>query len=260
MDIALYQVDAFASEVFKGNPAAVCPLDRWLDDATMQAVAFENNLSETAFFVSEADGFRIRWFTPLAEVALCGHATLASAHVLFTEIPGSRDTVTFSSLSGLLRVERRRDLLAMNFPSQPPVPADPPRLLFEALGGNPVAYLQGADHLVVYESEEEIAALTPRMDLLMQTGLRGVIVTAPGRSCDFVSRFFAPGLGIDEDPVTGSAHCELVPYWSRRLGRTELHAVQVSRRMGELFCVDLGDRVEISGRAVTYLRGTVSLP
>lgn len=260
MEIPLYQVDAFTSTPFGGNPAAVCPLETWPDEHLLQAVAMENNLSETAFFVYEQDAYRIRWFTPAAEVELCGHATLASAHVLFNELGYPGDTVIFSSMSGPLVVQRERDRLAMDFPSLPPVRAEAPGVLLEALGGKPREVLVSMDYIAVYETEREIRELAPRMDLLCRLDLRGVAVTAPGTSCDFVSRFFAPGLGVPEDPVTGSAHCELTPYWSKRLGKRTLCAQQVSKRGGELICEDNGSRVRILGKAVTFLRGRVILP
>lgn len=257
MNIPIYQVDAFTSQVFSGNPAAVCPLYQWLDDTTMQLIARENNLSETAFFAPEGNHYRIRWFTPVAEVDLCGHATLASAFILFTELDPGSSKVLFDSRSGPLRVERSGDMLSMDFPAQPPKPCDPPKELLEGLEIEPSAVLSSADYLVVYEREDDIHALNPRMDLLLKIDLRGVIVTAPGSRSDFVSRFFAPLVGIDEDPVTGSSHCALVPYWAGRLGRKELHAIQVSKRGGELFCRDAGARTIISGRAVKYLQGSI---
>lgn len=258
MDIPIYQVDAFTSEIFRGNPAAVCPLQSWLDDRTMQLIARENNLSETAFFAFEADHYRIRWFTPVEEVDLCGHATLATAFIIFTELDRECSKVVFESRSGPLVVEREGSLLAMDFPSQPPRPCEPPTALIEGLGTSPSAVLRSTDYCAVYDHEDKVRSLKPYMDLLRQVDLRGVIVTAPGRSSDFVSRFFAPRLGIDEDPVTGSSHCALVPYWSTRLGRKDLHAIQVSDRGGELFCRDNGGRVTISGRAVKYLEGTIT--
>lgn len=258
MDIPMYQVDAFTAEVFRGNPAAVCPLESWPDDRTMQLIARENNLSETAFFAPEGGHYRIRWFTPVEEVDLCGHATLATAFVIFTELAPACPRVLFDSLSGPLQVERAGELLVMDFPSQPPEPCDPPAALLEGLGRKPSAVLCSADYVVVYDHEDDVRALRPRMDMLRQVELRGVIVTAPGTASDFVSRFFAPRLGIDEDPVTGSAHCALIPYWSARLGRKDLHALQVSDRGGELFCRDNGRRVGISGRAALYMRGTIT--
>jgi PhzF family phenazine biosynthesis protein len=259
MEIPFYQIDAFASKVFSGNPAAVCPLDAWLDDAILQSIAQENNLSETAFFVKNADGYQIRWFTPVAEVDLCGHATLASAYVIFTYIDPSCVCVTFESKSGPLSVEKKADRLCMNFPSQPPVECTAPNDLIAGLGKTPSSVLSCEDYFAVYESESDIKGLRPRMDLLKNLDLRGVIVTAPGNRVDFVSRFFAPSLGIDEDPVTGSAHSALTPYWAERLNKKELNAHQLSARGGELFCKDLGDRVEIAGTAVQYLHGIIVL-
>jgi PhzF family phenazine biosynthesis protein len=259
MKIPLYQIDAFASKVFAGNPAAVCPLEGWLDDALMQAIAMENNLSETAFLVPLDRGYHIRWFTPAAEVDLCGHATLASAHAVFTYIDSSRKEVTFQSRSGPLTVAKQGDLLAMDFPAQPPSPCDPSSTLIKALGVNPIEVLRSEDNFVVFSSEQEVKDLHPDMGLLADVDLRGVIVTAKGNEADFVSRFFAPKYGVNEDPVTGSAHCALIPYWSGKLGRKEFTAHQVSKRGGELFCEDRGDRVVIAGRAVPYMEGVITI-
>jgi PhzF family phenazine biosynthesis protein len=259
MKIPLYQIDAFASRVFAGNPAAVCPLEGWLEDGLMQAIAQENNLSETAFFVPLDQGYHIRWFTPAAEVDLCGHATLASAYVLFSYMDPSRTRVTFQSRSGPLTVSMEGDLLAMDFPAQPPAPCDAPPELTEALGANPLEVLSSEDYFVVFPSEQDVRGLDPDMGLLKKVDLRGVTVTAKGKDADFVSRFFAPKYGVNEDPVTGSAHCALIPFWSRKFGKRDLLAHQVSRRGGELFCKDQGDRVVIAGRAVAYLEGTITL-
>ncbi len=259
MNIPLYQIDAFTEKVFSGNPAAVCPLDAWLEDPVLQSIAQENNLSETAFFVKDAAGYQIRWFTPLAEVDLCGHATLASAFVILTYLDPTAGRVDFSSRSGPLSVERSQRRLAMNFPAQPPSPCAVPDDLIAGLGIAPSAVLSSNDYFALFESEDDIRRLNPRMELLRRLDLRGVIVTAPGRTSDFVSRFFAPKLGVDEDPVTGSAHSALIPFWATRLNRKTLHARQLSRRGGELFCRELGDRVEIAGSAVTYLKGTIEL-
>jgi len=259
MKIPLYQIDAFASRVFAGNPAAVCPLEGWMDDRLMQSIAMENNLSETAFFVPLDQGYHIRWFTPTAEVDLCGHATLASAYVILTRIDSSGSEVAFQSRSGLLRVVRQEDLLAMDFPAQPPLPCDPSPTLVKALGVKPVEVLRSQDNFVVLPSEQDVRDLHPDMGLLAEVDLRGVIVTAKGTDVDFVSRFFAPKYGVNEDPVTGSAHCALVPYWSGKLGRKEFVAHQVSRRGGELFCQDRGDRVIIAGRAVPFMEGVITI-
>ena len=259
MKIPLYQIDAFASHVFAGNPAAVCPLEKWLEDDLMQAIAMENNLSETAFFVPLDQGYHIRWFTPASEVDLCGHATLASAYVLFTYLDPSMTKVRFQSRSGLLTVSKQGDLLSMDFPSQPPAPCKAPSELIEALGKKPSEVLRSQDYFVLFPREEDIRDLDPDMILLKKVDLRGVTVTAKGKDVDFVSRFFAPKYGVNEDPVTGSAHCALVPYWAKKLGKKNLHAHQVSKRGGELFCQDQGDRVIISGRAVAYMQGVISI-
>ncbi|MBM3486378.1 MAG: PhzF family phenazine biosynthesis protein [Alphaproteobacteria bacterium] len=259
MQIPIYQVDAFADRVFRGNPAAVCPLDAWLPDATMQAIAAENNLSETAFFVRERAGFALRWFTPLAEVELCGHATLASAFVIATVLEPGRTTMTFTSRSGPLAVARQGDLFELDFPALPPEPCTPPAGLDAALGAAPRAVLRARKYLALYDAAETVAALAPDMAALATLHPYGVIVSAPGTDCDFVSRYFAPSYGIPEDPVTGSAHSTLIPYWSRRLGRPRLDARQLSRRGGVLVCEDRGDRVGIGGRAVLYLAGTIAL-
>ncbi len=253
MKIKMYQVDAFASRVFEGNPAAVCPLDAWLPDALMQAIAMENNLSETAFFVPEGDGYRLRWFTPMAEVALCGHATLATAHVILNEFGARTNRVAFETHSGRLTVIRDGDMLAMDFPARKPTPVDIPEALVAGLGARPVEVLAAGDYVAVFEDEATVRALSPDMNRLGELELRGVSVTAPGRDYDFVSRFFAPRLGIDEDPVTGSAHCELAPYWSSRIGKDDLMARQVSRRGGDVHCRLVGDRIILSGNAVTFM-------
>ena len=267
MDIKLYQVDAFAESAFAGNPAAICPLDRWLADDLLQAIAAENNLSETAFFVAEAEGYHLRWFTPKSEVDLCGHATLAAGYVI-AHIFGQDDApIRFRTLSGPLTVTPADDgLLRMEFPSRPGGPDDPPPGLFEALGAPPVELLKARDYMAVFEQRATIAALTPDFGALgrvLSGDAGGVIVTAPadaGEDVDFVSRFFAPQYGIDEDPVTGSAHCTLVPYWARRLGRETLTAHQISPRGGTLYCRDADARVEISGRCAFYLDGVIRLP
>jgi PhzF family phenazine biosynthesis protein len=259
MKIPLYHVDAFSSQVFGGNPAAVCPLPQWIDETLLQAIASENNLSETAFLVRLPDGYEIRWFTPTVEVDLCGHATLASGFVVLNMLEPASHTVQFHSKSGPLRVSRSDTLFSLDFPSLPPKPCAVPDLLTKALGKPPDKILGSRDYLAIYLTEEDIRCLKPDMSLLQQIDRLGVIVTAPGSDADFVSRFFAPGSGIPEDPVTGSAHCTLIPYWSNRLGKTHLHAYQVSARGGELFCEDQGERVRISGQAVLYSEGTLYL-
>jgi PhzF family phenazine biosynthesis protein len=255
MKIPLYQIDAFADQPFTGNPAAICPLQTWLDDATMQNMAMENNLSETAFFVGGDGKYDLRWFTPGSEVDLCGHATLASSHVIFNRLEPTQDKLTFSTKSGDLVVTRQGELMEMNFPSRPPEAMETNAVLMQALGGNPVAALQSRDYFVVYETEAEVAALTPDFGAMAGLDKWATIVTAPGDTCDFVSRFFAPGEGIDEDPVTGSAHCTLIPYWADRLGKSEMLARQISARGGELHCRLEGDRVAIAGKAREVLVG-----
>lgn len=259
MKIRLYQVDAFASRAFSGNPAAVCPLDAWLDDSLLQAIADENNLSETAFFVPDGDGFALRWFTPTTEIDLCGHATLASAHVLFNILGYAGERIRFRTRSGELVVERAGTALAMDFPALPPRPCPAPPALLAGLGATPTAILAADDYIAVFDDEASVRALAPDFACFRRLDRRGVVVTAPGSDVDFVSRFFAPKVGIAEDPVTGSAHCELTPYWAARLGKNELSARQVSRRGGELGCRLHGARVIVSGRAVTFLQGEIEL-
>ena len=259
MKIPMYQIDAFTSRVFSGNPAAVCPLESWLDDSVLQAIAQENNLSETAFFVPTEDGYHIRWFTPVAEVDLCGHATLATAFVVFTHLEPSGDEVSFNSKSGRLTVTRDDDLLTMDFPSLPPVPCEAPDVLIKGLGREPAEVLRSEDYVGVFSAEDDIRDLRPDFEMLKKLDLRGVAATARGRNVDFVSRFFAPKYGIDEDPVTGSAHCSLTPYWAGKLHRMDLRAYQVSKRGGELFCRDCGNRVTISVRAVAYMEGSITI-
>jgi predicted PhzF superfamily epimerase YddE/YHI9 len=258
--ISMYQVDAFSEHVFGGNPAAVCPLDQWLSDDLLLSIAAENNLAETAFFVPEEEGFRLRWFTPVAEVDLCGHATLASAAVLFRQLGYSGEAIRFKTRSGLLTVQRLDDLYQMNFPATVPVECPLPDGLVEGLGQRPQRVLRAFDYLAQFGSEEEIRALKPDFTKLAQLDLRGVCVTAPGENCDFVSRFFAPKLGINEDPVTGSAHCELTPLWSHILGKAQLSAMQISPRSGQVFCELQGERVALSGRAAHYMTAVILVP
>jgi PhzF family phenazine biosynthesis protein len=261
MELPIYQVDAFTSKVFSGNPAAVCFLDSWQDDSILQYIAAENNLSETAFLVASERGFELRWFTPQTEVALCGHATLASAYVLFNCRGWSADIITFQTRqSGLLMVKKAHDLLELDFPARPPIQCEPPAGLIMSLKTTPIEVLSSAeDLLVVVENEKEVKSIKPDFNALLRTDCRGVIVTAQGDEVDFVSRFFAPRVGIPEDPVTGSAHCVLIPYWAGKLGKDRLHALQVSKRGGELFCRDRGDRVIIAGRGALYLEGTITI-
>ena len=261
MRVPLYQIDAFANGPFTGNPAAVCPLEEWLPDNVMQAIAAENNLSETAFFVPEGDGYRLRWFTPTTEVDLCGHATLASAFVVFRWLMPQRNEVTFQTQqAGALTVSRQDDLLALDFPARPPSPCPMPDGFASALGRAPSTVLAARDYLAVYQSADEIRALTPDFTAIARLDRFAVIATAPGANgVDFVSRFFAPARGVDEDPVTGSAHCTLIPYWADRLRKTRLEARQLSRRGGTLSCALHGDRVTIAGRGILYLEGRIEI-
>lgn len=254
-----YQVDAFADQAFEGNPAVVYPLGDWLPDALMQSIAAEHNLSETAFLVPEQDGYRIRWFTPVAEVKLCGHATLAAAHVLFREKGHATASIVFQSLSGPLIVRCDTDLITLDFPADFPVACEAPPQLAESLGVAPLEVRRGEDLLVVIDNETTLRTMEPDMRKLAELDCRGICVTAPGNDVDFVSRFFAPRHGIDEDPVTGSAHCALTPYWAERLGKSRLEVRQLSKRGGRLWCKWIDERVEISGRAVTYSHGRTSL-
>ena len=257
VNIPLYQVDAFTNEIFKGNPAAVCPLEHWLEDRTLQSIALENNLSETAFLVREDEDYAIRWFTPSVEVDLCGHATLASAYVVFEKLEPGRAQVTFSSKSGALHVRRDGDRLALDFPTRAATICETPPGLVQALRAEPTSVLEGIDYLAVFENETAVRQLKPDFRRLMDLDHQGVIVTAPGDDVDFVSRYFVPKCGIDEDPVTGSAHCTLTPYWAERLGKCELRARQISRRGGELWCTARDNRVELAGQATLYLIGEI---
>ena len=258
MKLPLFQVDAFAEDLFQGNPAAVIPLGEWLTDDLMQAIALENNLSETAFFVPTKAGFEIRWFTPLVEVDLCGHATLATAHVIFNEANYPKEQISFGSKSGKLTVSKSDDLLQLNFPKDQVQEIDEPTEITSALGKKPSACFQGkTDYLFIYQTEEEIRSMQPNFSILSKTGARGIIISAPGNETDFVSRFFAPGVGIDEDPVTGSAHTTLTPYWAKKLRKTTLSARQISARGGQLKYTLQDDRVLIAGNAKTYLRGEI---
>ena len=262
MRIPLYQIDAFTSRLFGGNPAAVCPLSEWLPDATMQAIAAENNLAETAFFVPHGDRYLLRWFTPTVEVELCGHATLASGYVVTHILAPDRRSVSFDTVkAGPLEVTRDGELLAMDFPAWPPEakPADP-RIL-TALGAPPAhSFVARGRTLAVYDKAEEVAALRPDFVAMRRVAGGDAIATAPGRDgIDFVSRYFAPNHGVDEDPVTGSAHCVLTPYWAARLGKARLSARQISARGGELACTLRGERVTIAGRAVLYLEGAINI-
>jgi len=267
MKIPIYQVDAFTDHVFGGNPAAVCPLPAWPPDAVLQAIAAENNLAETAYFVRTSGPVEIRWFTPALEINLCGHATLASAHVLFEHLGHPGGEIVFSSKSGPLRARRggagpaagRDGFITLDFPAFDPAPMAAPAALARSLGKTPLEALRGRDILAVFASEEDVAAIEPDFAAIATLDCLGVIATAPGRASDFVSRFFAPRAGVPEDPVTGSAHTLLVPYWAKRLAKTAFHAVQVSRRRGDLFCELRDGRVLMAGRAVTFLRGEIDV-
>ena len=265
MRIPLYQVDAFTHKPFAGNPAAVCPLESWLGDAAMQAIAAENNLSESAFFVGGKGRYELRWFTPTTEVDLCGHATLASSFIIWNRLADPSAELKFDTRSGELRVERRDDLMVMALPLAPPRPCEPPAALVEGVGGTPREIWEAREgkgsrnFLVVFDSEEEVRALQPDPRPLARLHRTGVIVTARGREADFVSRYFAPSFGIDEDPVTGSAHCTLTPYWAKQLGKKKLHARQISARGGELFCELEAASVRVGGRAALYSEGFLHL-
>ena len=259
MKIPIYQVDAFSERTFGGNPAAVCPLPAWPDDETLQSIAGENNLAETAYIVEAGDGYDIRWLTPAAEVNLCGHATLASAHVVFDKLQPGRRRITFGSRSGPLHVSRSNGRIVLDFPSLPASPCAAPAGIANALHASPVETLHASVLLAVFAAESDVRGLRPDMAAIAQVDPHGVIVTAPGSDVDFVSRFFAPNLGVPEDPVTGSAHCTLTPYWSARLGKQSLRARQVSPRGGELWCEMAGDRVHIAGYAAPYLEGVIDV-
>lgn len=255
----IYQVDAFADKVFSGNPAAVCPLDQWLGDDTLRKIAMENNLAETAFYVKQGNQFEIRWFTPTVEVDLCGHATLAAAFVLFNHENHNEDIIHFySPRSGELTVTRNAPFLTLNFPADKFEQVELSKDISDCFDIKPQSAFKGkTDYLVVFDNEDAIRELTPAFDAISKLNARGVIITAKGDTVDFVSRFFAPQSGINEDPVTGSAHTTLTPYWAKQLGKTELTAMQLSERKGYLQCSYLGDRVEISGAGKLYLIGEI---
>lgn len=261
MELMIYQVDSFSARPFAGNPAAVCPVESWPSDIVLQAIAAENNLSETAFVGPGEDGMQIRWFTPAAEVDLCGHATLAAAHVLFSKEAVEGDLIIFESRSGALTVKRLPDgRLELDFPAWPPKQVEVTPGIAQTLGAVPQEFWHAKYYMAVFESEAEVRALVPDMKRVAQLDATGLIVTAAGKDCDFVSRFFAPRLGVPEDPVTGSAHCTLAPYWKDRLNKRSLHARQVSARGGELWCEVDGDRVRIAGYAVEFLSGVIRIP
>ncbi len=257
MKISLYQIDAFASELFEGNPAAVCPLVDWLPDEVMQSIASENNLSETAFFIPKGNGYHIRWFTPTSEVDLCGHATLASAYVVFNILGYQKDRIAFDSRSGILTVARDNEWLIMDFPCQAPVVCDIPEAIIQAFNIRPVECLKSEDLIVVFGGEKDVESANPDFERLKKLDLRGVIITAASNRYDFVARFFAPKYGIPEDPVTGSAYTQLAPYWESKMGPKRFRVKQVSFRGGELTCEVVGNRVYISGKAVKYMEGEI---
>lgn len=259
LEIPIYQIDAFSNKVFGGNPAAVCILDQWLDAHVLQSIAAENNLSETAYLVSVSeDNYKLRWFTPTVEVDLCGHATLASAFVLFNLNDSNLTSVSFDTTSGILTVTKEDNRLTMDFPAWESTPYEDTKLLVEALGTTPVETHKTRDLMAVFSSESAIRQLKPNMDRLLEiTDTLGLIVTAPGDNSDFVSRFFAPWAGIPEDPVTGSSFCTLAPYWSRQLNKKQLHAYQLSSRVGEVYCEAMGNRINVSGQATLYSQGTI---
>lgn len=260
MNLQIFQVDAFTSKTFGGNPAAVVPLDAWLPDDTMLNIAAENNLAETAFFVKNDNGFDLRWFTPTIEMDLCGHATIASAYVLYELLGFVEPTLRFQTKSGELRVTRDGERFVLDFPSRPATPCEAPDGLIAAIGKAPKEVLRSRDYMLVYETEDDVREIEPNFAALLKINTHAVIVTAKGdaaKGVDFVSRFFAPEVGVFEDPVTGSSHCNLIPYWAEKLGKTELFARQISARGGELFCELAGDRVKIGGDATLYLKGEI---
>lgn len=256
MKIPAYHIDAFAGVIFSGNPAMVCPLDRWLDDETLRLIARENNLPVTAFFVENEEHYELRWFTPTVELNLCGHGTVAAAAVLFDSMDAPKESVAFKTKGGTFSVVRNGQLIDMDFPVHEAVSCSTkPENLVRALGREPKEILKAQNYLAVYEGEADIRAIAPDMELLKEVDCLGVIVTAKGEDSDFVSRYFAPKIGTPEDAATGSTHCTLAPYWSKRLGKRKLHATQLSQRGGELWCEHLDDRVRISARAVRYAEG-----
>ncbi len=261
MKIKIYQVDAFCTEVFTGNPAAVCPLENWLPDETLQNIAMENNLSETAFYVTKGNEFELRWMTPSAEVQLCGHATLATAHVLFRHEGFSEKEINFHSKSGLLTVRRIEDKYELDFPADFAKAVDPPKAIIDGLGVEPEeSYLGKDDYMVILPNQKTVEQLSPDFKIIASlTNCRGVIATAPGRDCDFVSRGFFPQVGINEDPVTGSAHTVMTPYWAKRLAKNKLQAQQISKRKGHLQCIMENDRVKLIGAGKTYLQGEINI-
>ncbi len=260
MKIKIFQVDAFASAVFKGNPAAVCPLKKWLPDQVMQNIAMENNLSETAFFIEDDNTFHIRWFTPKAELDLAGHPTLATAHVILNEFKRNIKLINFKTKIGdTLKVTYKDNLYLMDFPSRPPKNIDEIDILVDALGKKPKKLLAYRDLIAIFDNQDEIQSMNPNIDTLKKLSYPSVVITAIGNEVDFVSRNFAPKLGISEDPVTGSSHCELIPYWSKILNKKEMIAYQLSERGGKIYCGHNNDRVSLGGEAITFLRGEIEI-
>ncbi len=260
MKVPIYQVDAFTSEVFKGNPAAVCPLKEWLPDEVMQNIAMENNLSETAFFIEDNEFYQIRWFTPKSELDLAGHPTLATAHILLNQFKIDKHELIFKTKIGdTLKVTINDNLYLMDFPSRPPKRVNEIDLLSEALGKEPIEILAHRDLIAVFNNQDEISSLNPDLEKLKQIDYPSVVVTSKGNHSDFVSRNFAPKLGIPEDPVTGSSHCELIPYWSNKINKKEMIAFQISERGGKIYCTNKNSRVLIGGKAITFLRGEIEL-
>ena len=261
MQIKMFQVDAFAAGLFKGNPAAVCLLENWLPNELMLSIAGENNLAETAFCIPHDDHAELKWFTPEVEIDLCGHATLATSHVLMRELGLYGNSIMFRTRSGELKVNREGGSYRLDFPSRPPSASSVPEVILKGIGGKPKEILKSRDHFFVFGSEKEVMDIRPDQRLLatINDAFAGIIVTAPGGDVDFVSRFFTPGASVFEDPVTGSAHCTLIPYWSAKLGKSKMKARQISPRGGELSCEDKGERVYISGKAITYLRGSIEI-
>lgn len=262
MKLTIYQIDAFTNKLFGGNPAAVVPLDSWIEDGLMQQIAMENNLAETVFFVPEKKGFHIRWFTPELEIDLCGHATLASAYVLYHFLGYKESSIIFYSKSGELQVTKKDSLLQMNFPSWMPIlKTEYPDELLKGLGiANPVAVYKNRDYIVELQNENEIQQVRPDFSLLHKIDVIGIVITAPGKEVDFVSRFFAPGAGVNEDPVTGSAHSQLIPFWSEKLGKRKMQAKQLSKRGGTIYCEQLNEeRVLMGGSCVFYMKGEIML-
>lgn len=260
MNLEIYQVDAFTQNAFGGNPAAICPLSNWLADDVMLKIASENNLSETAFFVKKAGVYEIRWFTPTVEINLCGHATLASAHVIFNYLEPKENKIEFySARSGNLSVEKQGEVFILDFPRYGVSKIEVDAQLVEAVGKRPLQTweTQGNMVLMLFDTEEDIKNIAPDMSALAKISFDEIIVTAKGTSADFVSRMFAPRIGIPEDPVTGAIHCSLIPFWAERLGKERLYAKQISARGGELFCELNGDRVKIGGNAALYMRGEI---